>query len=421
MEKVDRRAILVHIVDRENKELREEYLEEFRLLVSTLSYEIVAETTYSLREPRYSTYIGTGKIEELKKLIKLTDANIVFLDSTLTFLQLRNLSKELEIPVIDRPHLILMIFSMRARTTEAKIQVELSRLKMRLPEIVHEEVNLDQQTGSEIGLKGPGERKTELKRRYISKRIQTLEKKLQEIKKHRAEIRKKRVKSSIPIISIVGYTNAGKSTLLNALTSSEAYVEDKLFATLDSMSRLGEIKQNVVAIFVDTIGFIRDLPPQLIYAFHSTLEEILDSWIIIHLVDVSDPLFRQKMDVVLSTLKDLGASNIPMITVFNKIDRIEEDAIKYLSSYYKDAVFISAKNGIGLDKLKLKLEDMLKELIVQVKIVLPYNKAYLLNEIYSAGNVISRKDTAENIVLYVEGYYTNLAKFKEYFASKKST
>ncbi|BAL80860.1 GTPase HflX [Caldisericum exile] len=420
MEKIDRKAILVHIISKENKELREEYLEEFRLLVETLSYEIVAETTYSLREPRYSTFLGTGKIEELKKLAQLTDAKIVFIDTTLTFLQLRNLSKELGVPVVDRPHLILMIFSMRARTTEAKLQVELSQLKMRLPEIVHEDVDLDQQTGSEMGLKGPGERKTELKRRYIAKRIQILEKKLEEIKKHRVEIRKRRTKSSIPIISIVGYTNAGKSTLLNTLTQSEAYVEDKLFATLDSLSRVGEIKQNISAIFVDTIGFIRDLPPQLIYAFHSTLEEILDSWIIIHLVDASDPLFRDKMEVVLCTLKDLGASNIPIITVFNKIDKIGEEPLKYLQSIYKDAIFISAKESIGIDQLKERLANMLSELIVRVKIVLPYKDAHLLDEIYTVANVISRKDTEENIILYVEGYYSNLGKFKNYFSSQRT-
>ncbi|MGC9099867.1 MAG: GTPase HflX [Caldisericum sp.] len=420
MEKTERNAILVHIIDKENKELREEYLEEFRLLVETLSYEIVAETTYSLREPRYSTFLGTGKIEEIKKLVELTEAKIVFIDNTLTFLQLRNLSREIRVPVIDRPHLILMIFSMRAKSTEAKLQVELSQLKMRLPEIVHEEVDMDQQTGSEIGLKGPGERRTELKRRYIAKRIQILEKKLEEIKKHRFEMRKRRTKSNIPIISIVGYTNAGKSTLLNALTKSEAYVEDKLFATLDSLSRLGEIKQNISAIFVDTIGFIRDLPPQLIYAFRSTLEEILDSWIIIHLIDITDPLFREKMEIVLKTLKELGVEDIPIITVFNKIDKIDIESLDYLQSIYKDAIFISAKEGLGIDKLKEKIVSMLKELIVKVKIILPYQDVHLLDEIYSSANVLSRKDTEESIILYVEGYYSNLAKFKKYFVPQKT-
>jgi GTP-binding protein HflX len=208
--------------------------------------------------------------------------------------------------------------------------------------------------------------------------------------------------------------------LLNALTSSDAYVEDKLFATLDSMARLGEVKQNISAIFVDTIGFIRDLPPQLIYAFHSTLEEILDSWIIIHLVDISDALFREKIDVVLSTLKELGVSNIPTITVFNKIDKIDSETLNYLASIFKDAVFISAKSGVNIDKLKEKIASMLQELIVRVKIILPYKDAYLLDEIYSSSNVISRKDTEENIILYVEGYYSTLAKFKNYFAAQKT-
>lgn len=415
MEKVDKKAIVINVISPQNKEVSLDSFEEFRLLVETLSYEIVGVANYVLREPHYATFLGKGKIEEIRNLIKLTEAKILFIDSTLSFLQLRNLSKELGVPVVDRPHLILMIFSFRARTMEAKLQVELTQLKMRLPEIVHSEVDLDQQTGSELGLKGPGERKTEIKRRYIERRIQLLEKKLESIKKHRYEVRKRRKKSNIPIISIAGYTNAGKSTLLNALTSSEAYVEDKLFATLDTLSRVGEVKEGLNAIFVDTIGFIRNLPPQLIYSFRSTLEEILDSWIIIHLVDVSDPQFREKMDVVLETLKDLGAKDIPIITVFNKIDKIDPSSLSYLKTIYKDAVFISASLGIGIDELKEKLYESLKNLIIQQKILIPFDKANLINEIYEYSHVIKRIDRDDGIFLYVEGYYSNVLRYKEFF------
>lgn len=417
MEKIDRKGILIHIVEGGNKVLRDEYLEEFRLLVETLNYEVVAETTYVLREPHHATLLGKGKIEETKNLIKITSAKIVFIDTTLTFLQMRTLSKEMEVPVIDRPHLILMIFSMRARTNEAKLQVELTQLKMRLPEIVHSDVNLDQQTGSLVGLKGPGERKTELRRRYIEKRIQMLEKKLEQIRKHRFEIRKRRKKSNIPIISIVGYTNAGKSTLINVLTHSNAYVEDKLFATLDSLARVGKI-EGLPVIFVDTIGFIRDLPPQLVYAFHSTLEEILDSWIIIHLIDISDPLFREKIDVILKTLKELGINDsIPLITVFNKIDNIEEGTIEYVKHVYNDAIFISALNGINLDILKEEIYKTLKGLIKRVKLFIPYDKAYIIDEIYNSMHVVYRKDEASGSVLVVEGYYTTVSQYKNFWVN----
>jgi len=263
---------------------------------------------------------------------------------------------------------------MRAKTLEAQVQVELTQLKMHLPEIVHSGADFDQQTGSKLGLKGPGERSTELRRRYIEKRVKTLEEKLENIKKHRSEIRKRRKKSNIPIVSIVGYTNAGKSTLINALTSSNAYVEDKLFATLDSLSRLGEVKDGLYAIFVDTIGFIRDLPPQLIYSFHATLEEILDSWIIIHLVDVSDELFENKMEVVLETLKELGVKDIPILTVFNKIDKLDEEILNDLRTQYKDAVFISASNGININGLRETISSMLEGFIIKQKLFLPLIK-----------------------------------------------
>lgn len=409
------RAVLIHVIDAKRKEIRDEYLEEFRLLVSTLSYEIIAETTYMVREPHYATFLGKGKIEEIQKLVELTEADIVFIDTTLTFLQLKNLSKEIEVPVIDRPHLILMIFSMRAKTLEAQVQVELTQLKMHLPEIVHSGADLDQQTGSKLGLKGPGERSTELRRRYIEKRIKTLEEKLVNIKKHRSEIRKRRKKSNIPIVSIVGYTNAGKSTLINALTSSNAYVEDKLFATLDSLSRLGEVKNGLYAIFVDTIGFIRDLPPQLIYSFHATLEEILDSWIIIHLVDASDELLENKMEVVLETLQELGVKDIPILTVFNKIDKLDEETLNDLKKQYKDAVFISASNNINIDELREAIASMMEGFIIKQKLFLPFDKMDVLDGIYSNTHVISRKDTEEGVMLFVEGYYTEVSKFKPFF------
>ncbi len=418
MIKEQKSCVIVNVIDSKKKEIFRDSFEEFRLLVETLSYEIVAETLYTIRESHYATFLGKGKIEELKNLVKLTEASIIFVDSTLTFLQLRNLSKEIGVPVVDRPHLILMIFSFRAKTLEAKLQVELSQLKMHLPEIVHSDVDLDQQTGSMFGLKGAGERKTEIKRRYIEKRIKVLENKLEEIKKHRFEVRKKRKKGNIPIVSIVGYTNVGKSTLLNILTASKALVEDKLFATLDTLARVGDIKEGLTAIFVDTIGFISNLPPQLVYSFRSTLEEILDSWLIIHVIDVSDSQFRVKIDVVLETLNDLGVHDIPIITVFNKIDLVDPNTIQYLQKSFPSAVFISALKNVGIAKLKDTIFTALKDLVITSKIFIPFSKLYLLDEIYNSMHVISRKDTEEGIILFVESYLNNVYKYREFFANK---
>ncbi|NCO28862.1 MAG: GTPase HflX, partial [Caldiserica bacterium] len=337
-----KKGVLVEILDPGKKEIKDESFNEFRLLVETLSFEIVAETSQTLRDVNYAYFIGKGKVEELKEIVKLAEADYVFIDSQLRYLQLRNLSKEIGVPCFDRPHLILMIFAMRAKTGEGKLQVELSELRMKLPEIVHDDINLDQQTASLIGLKGPGERKTELKKRYIEKRIQILEEKLDSIKKQREARRKRRLRSNIPIVAIAGYTNSGKSTLMNRLTDAGAYVENRLFATLDTLVRVGNVVGDYKVIFIDTIGFIRDLPHTLIYAFHSTLEEILDAWIAIILVDASDQDFNEKLNTVKETIKELGGENITQLIVFNKIDKISSEKLDTLKLQYKNALFISA-------------------------------------------------------------------------------
>ncbi len=411
-----RKVVLVEIIDAKTREIREESFDEFRLLIETLGFDIVAETSQVLREVNYSFYIGKGKLEEIRQIVRLLGAEYVFIDSMLTYLQLRNLSKEIGVPCIDRPHLILMIFSMRAKTSEGKLQVELSQLKMRLPEIVHSTVNLDQQTGSEMGLKGPGERKTELKRRYIENRVKVLEERLKEIKMHREERRKKRKKSNIPLVAIVGYTNSGKSTLLNALTGADSYVENMLFATLDTLVRESELKDNFKVLFTDTIGFIRDLPAALIYAFHSTLEEIDDAWLIVHLVDATSYEFRNKIEVVNQTLKELNCDKITRILVFNKIDMLESEKLELLKEMYEDAIFISALKGTGIDELKDRIYEILSKFLVKMKIFVPYDKSYLLNMVYENTKVINKKEQDDGVLFFVEGFVENINKFRDFFA-----
>jgi len=409
-----KKGVLVEILDPGKKEIKDEHFNELRLLVETLSFEIVAETSQTLRDVNYAYFIGKGKVEELKEIVKLAEADYVFIDSQLRYLQLRNLSKEIGVPCFDRPHLILMIFAMRAKTGEGKLQVELSELRMKLPEIVHDDINLDQQTASLIGLKGPGERKTELKKRYIEKRIQILEEKLDSIKKQREARRKRRLRSNIPIVAIAGYTNSGKSTLMNRLTDAGAYVENRLFATLDTLVRVGNVVGDYKVIFIDTIGFIRDLPHTLIYAFHSTLEEILDAWIAIILVDASDQDFNEKLNTVKETIKELGGENITQLIVFNKIDKISSEKLDTLKLQYKNALFISALSGKGIDELKASIRSILEKSFVQVKLFIPMSNINLIPEIFACARVISKDDQSDGALLKVEGFSENINKYSRF-------
>ena len=409
-----KKGVLVEILDPGKKEIKDESFNEFRLLVETLSFEIVAETSQTLRDVNYAYFIGKGKVEELKEIVKLAEADYVFIDSQLRYLQLRNLSKEIGVPCFDRPHLILMIFAMRAKTGEGKLQVELSELRMKLPEIVHDDINLDQQTASLIGLKGPGERKTELKKRYIEKRIQILEEKLDSIKKQREARRKRRLRSNIPIVAIAGYTNSGKSTLMNRLTDAGAYVENRLFATLDTLVRVGNVVGDYKVIFIDTIGFIRDLPHTLIYAFHSTLEEILDAWVAIILVDASDQDFNEKFNTVKETIKELGGENITQLIVFNKIDKISSEKLDTLKLQYKNALFISALSGRGIDELKASIRSILEKSFVQVKLFIPMSNINLIPEIFACARVISKDDQSDGALLKVEGFSENINKYSRF-------
>ncbi|MGB9695033.1 MAG: GTPase HflX [Caldisericaceae bacterium] len=414
------KVVLVETIEPQRKIISEELFNEFRLLIETLSFEIVVETSQVIKDVNFGYFIGKGKVEEIKQIVRLTAANYVFIDASLTYLQLKNLTREIGVPCIDRPRLILMIFSKRAKTAEGKIEVELSELKMRLPEIVHSDTNLDQQTASLMGLKGPGERKTELKRRYIEKRIQSLEDKLKVIKKNREERRKKRKKSGVPLVAIVGYTNSGKSTIMNRLSSvNDAYVEDMPFATLDTLVRDTDFGDNFRVLLIDTIGFIRDLPHSLIYSFHSTLEEILDAWLLLNVTDISDANFPEKMQTVTETVEELGAKDIPVINVFNKIDKVSEDKLNELKCKFKDAVFVSALKGDGISDLKNAIETMLGKALVRENIFIPSDRVDILNSLEQLGRILSRRDLPTGFVLEVEAPLKELKSFSKYFIKSK--
>lgn len=347
MEQVER-AVLVGVIGSDRDE---ESMEELKDLAETAGAYVVGVVTQRRKGIDSAHYIGKGKLEELKAFIEANQVDVVIANDELSGSQIKNIEDILGVKIVDRTCLILDIFARRARTKESKMQVELAQLKYRLPRLVGLGGQLSR-LGGGIGTRGPGETKLETDRRHIQNRIKAIEKKLVKIERHRNLYRQRRAKNMVPVVSIVGYTNAGKSTLFNALTKAESYVEDKLFATLDTSARKLILPSGTHAVLVDTVGFIRDLPHDLVEGFKSTLEEVKYSDLLLHVIDITSPDIDEKIRVVEKVLSELDAIDIPRIDVFNKIDLIEDSSIVN----NKQGIFISAKAGIGLDALKEAVE-----------------------------------------------------------------
>lgn len=341
------RAILVGIVSTPEYE---ESMEELKELALTAGAEVVGIMTQKRNTIDKAHYIGKGKLEELKFFVENQEVDLVIVNDELTGTQIKNIEDFLNVKVIDRTNLILDIFAKRAKSREGMLQVELAQLKYRLPRLVGLGGQLSR-LGGGIGTRGPGETKLETDRRHIKNRIKAIEKKLEEIERHRSLQRERRKKNRIPVIAIVGYTNAGKSTLLNALTNAEVYVEDKLFATLDPTARRLVLPSGREVILIDTVGFIRKLPHDLVEAFKSTLEEAKYADLLLHVIDVTSPDMEEKIKVVEKVLSDLDVINTPRINVFNKIDLLD-----VVPKGNEKEIYISAKNKIGLDKLLQAIE-----------------------------------------------------------------
>jgi GTP-binding protein HflX len=341
---------------------QEATIAELKLLLDTLHIVVETEMIVNLRKIDRGTYISKGKLEELKTISLGLEVDMIVFDEELSATQLRNLKKFLAITVLDRPRIILDIFAQRATTREGKIQVELASLQKRLPELVDQKASLDQQFGV-IGMKGPGERNIELSRRTVYERIKKLKKKLKESQKQRETKRDKRTKSSIFILSIVGYTNAGKSTLFNILTQDNQPTDNLLFHTLDTRTRKGYISPEIgEVLFVDTVGFIRKLPHELIEAFKSTLEEIKLSDLLVIVLDLNDPEFEHQLATVQLTLKELKADSIDTILVGNKSDlALKKHSEDWYAQTLGDVVFISATNQWNIDLLKEKIVKKIDE------------------------------------------------------------
>ena len=363
----------------------EKSLDELAELASTAGAETVGRITQARDQIHPGTYIGKGKVEELKDLIWELEATGIICDDELSPIQMKNLQDELDIKVMDRTLVILDIFAGRASTNEGKIQVELAQLKYRATRLTGFGVSLSR-LGGGIGTRGPGEKKLEIDRRLIKNRIAQLNRELADVKRHREVTREQRSKSKIPVAAIVGYTNAGKSTLLNTLTGAGILAEDKLFATLDPTTRSLKLPSRQEILLTDTVGFIRKLPHHLIEAFRSTLEEAKYADMILHVVDASNPQMDEQMFTVYETLQNLGVKDKPVITVFNKQDKVTESQI--IRDFKADyTVKISAKKGTGLDELSDTIEAVLREQKIALECLYDYKDAGLVQLIRKYGEL----------------------------------
>jgi len=347
----------------------DESLDELARLALTAKANVVGRLTQRLHTPTRNYYLGKGKLEELKALKENTGYNVAIFDDELTPLQQHNLEEALKVKVIDRVALILDIFARHAHTHEGKLQVELAQHRYLLPRLAGQWSHLER-LGGGIGTRGPGESQLETDRRLIRKKISNLEKQIGQVKKHRMLYRQKRKRSGIPIVALVGYTNTGKSTLLNTLSHSEVTVEDKLFATLDPTTRRLVLPDKSIILLSDTVGFIRKLPPMVITAFRATLEELAEASVLLHIVDLSSANAAEQFQVVEEILKDLNIKDKPMITVLNKIDLVlekgedKEKVLDYLSATIpvcENTLMISAQKGWGLEDLLNSISNAIKE------------------------------------------------------------
>jgi GTP-binding protein HflX len=419
----------VDIYNQENWLSLEDSLEELSLLASTAGLEVIGEATQSLSHPNPETFIGSGKVQEVIALVNETQADVVIFDEELSPRHQRELEKSFgdKVRILDRTALILDIFAQHAETREGILQVELAQYEYRLPRLTRAWTHLARQTGGGggrtgsvggVGLRGPGETQLEVDRREIRNKISNLKKELEKVRSHRSRYRLQRKRSQIPTVALVGYTNAGKSTLLNYISSADVYVANQLFATLDPTTKRVNLPDNHVSLFTDTVGFIQKLPTQLIAAFRATLEEINEADLLLHIVDITHPSAQSQWQSVQDTLSILKAGHIPTITVLNKIDKFPEpDSANEISQNYQDAIAISAKTGMGVNDLLKMVENELFFSYVPVKVHMPYQQGRLISLFHEQGKIenISHKKGGVEIEGKIPMRYLSL--FEHYFST----
>lgn len=394
------KAVAVSIV-RKGSDRRKalEYLDELEFLADTAGVDVVEKVYQELEHLSSATMMGKGKLQELKLTVEEEKIELVIFDDELSPAQARNLEKELNIKVLDRSGLILDIFASRAKSNEAITQVELAQLQYLLPRLTRLWTHLSKQYGG-VGTKGPGETQIETDRRLVKNRISILKDKLEQISSQQEQQRKSR--EGMPRFALVGYTNAGKSTLMNTLTSAGVYVEDKLFATLDTTVRGFLLPSGRKALLSDTVGFIRKLPTHLVASFRSTLAEAGEADVLIHIVDISHLGFKEQIKAVEDTLHSLKIIEKPVILVFNKIDMLENrEGLRALEEEYPNSIFVSAKRGLNIQKLLETMQTKYEENSTVTRILLPYESMGLIAQIYSSGEIVKRTDKDEGIELEI--------------------
>jgi GTP-binding protein HflX len=396
----------------------EESLEELAFLTSSADAEVTCQTIQRRDRIDPACFIGRGKAFEIRNLCAEQGVTTVIFDDDLSPGQQRNLEEIIDRKVIDRTRLILDIFARRARSQEGKLQVELAQLTYLLPRLVGKGVTLAQQVGG-IGVRGPGEKKLEYDRRRVKERITKLEKEIDKVSGHRQQQRQKRQGVPLPIIAIVGYTNSGKTTLLNTLTSSDVFVEDKLFSTLDPTIRRLILPNKQRVLVVDTVGFIHKLPHQLVAAFRATLEEVTYSDLLLHIVDASHPQFQEQIVAVEKVLQELNALGKPMITIFNKMDLVNNSSLlPRLERKNKDSISISAKRGWGLERLYDKIIEHFAKDRTLIELVIPQARNDLISLVYEKGIVLSRKYDGKDILVQAQLDQRTAQAFKEFIRKK---
>lgn len=401
----------------------EDSLKELRLLSKTAGMKVVGQATQMLNSIDPSTYIGSGKLDEIAEEIDALGAHVLIFDDELSPRHQREIEKRIskEVKVLDRSALILDIFAQHAQTREGALQVELAQYEYRLPRLTRQWTHLARQAGGSgsaagVGLRGPGETQLEVDRREIGRKITKLKSDLEQVRQHRSRHRRQRSRTGIPVVAIVGYTNAGKSTLLNAVTNANVYAADQLFATLDPTTRKVELPSGRHVLFTDTVGFIQKLPTTLIAAFRATLEEVVEADLILHVIDLSHPNVKQHIEAVEDTLAEIDVPAVPHVLVMNKIDKLE-DEVEYpvISDELFDAkIKVSAQQQTGLDDLLQAIEDILASQLKQITLLLPYERGDLLSYLYENANIIEQENTdiGFKVIVQIPGWMKN--QFEEF-------
>lgn len=400
----------------DDKSVCEEHLNELARLAETYGVEPVEQIACPLRKVEVATYFGSGKIEELVQRARALHVQLILLDEEIGPSQQRTLELAFGMTVMDRTELILEVFAVHARTRESKLQIELAQARYQYPRLKRLWTHLSRERGGGYYLRGAGEKQIEIDRRLLQQRIAQIEQDLVEVRRNRHIQRHRRIRTGIPVFAIVGYTNSGKSTLLNALTGAEVLVEDKLFATLDTTTRKFTLPNRQEILLIDTVGFIRKLPHQLIAAFKSTLEETVYADVLLNLIDASSSNALEQAKAVEGVLHELHAQARPTITILNKVDQVPDvDALGKLRVSYPRTVAISAKEGVGLDQLAQAMMEELWDMRREVNLRIPQEKYHLVTELIDQGEILFQQYIDNDVLLKARIPTTLLAKYEAFF------